>query len=215
MCLKVTRIFSRCFSGTEAATASIDSTFSLQTNQTPDATYHFSTANGICLSMFVMRNGMPLVNKVYMLNGLRTINYSIPYNGQQLSISGDFRYTVRVYTVNALGVSAQPGHFSFAVTRIQPSVLSTDGTTIVTMFGSGLGLPTYGNNMRIKINGLERTAACRSGSYKGEHVQFVAPRSYGLAPSWSIEMGIMSSMPIVVQGKSSFPYGAPKARKSV
>ena len=186
----------------------------LQTNQTPDATYHLDSQMGYAFSMFVMRNGMPLVNKPYMLNGLRSINYSIPYNGQQLSISGDFRYTVRVYTVNALGVSAQPGHFSFAVTRIQPSVLSTDGTTIVTMFGSGLGLPTYENNMRIKINGLECTALV-AGSYNGEHVQFVAPRSYGLAPSWSIEMGIMSSMPIVVQGKSWFRYGAPKARKSV
>jgi hypothetical protein len=82
------------------------------------------------------------------------------------------------------------------------------------MFGSGLGLPTYENNMRIKINGLECTALV-AGSYNGEHVQFVAPRSYGLAPSWSIEMGIMSSMPIVVQGKSWFRYGAPKARKSV
>lgn len=79
------------------------------------------------------------------------------------------------------------------------------------MFGSGLGLPTYESNIRIKINGLECTALL-AGSYIGESIQFVAPRSYGLSPSWSFEMGIMASMPMVMQGKVWFRYGAPQAR---
>ena len=112
--------------------------------------------------------------------------------------------------MNALGVSPQPGLFSFSVTSIQPSILSTDGSTIVTMFGSGLGLPTYENNIRIKINGLECTALL-ANSYIGESIQFVAPRSYGLTPTWSFEMGILSLMPIVMQGKAWFRYGAPQA----
>jgi hypothetical protein len=80
------------------------------------------------------------------------------------------------------------------------------------MFGSGLGLPTYESNIRIKINGLECTALLAS-SYIGESIQFVAPRSYGLSPSWSFEMGIMASMPMVIQGKAWFRYGAPQARR--
>jgi hypothetical protein len=183
----------------------------LQTNQTTDATYYLDSQTGYAFSMFVMKNGMPLVNKTRMLNGMLYINYSVPYTGQQLNMSSDLRYTVRVYTVNALGVSRQPGYFAFSVSSIQPSILSTDGNTIVTMFGSGLGLPTYEANMRIKINGLE-CAALLSGSYTGEFIQFVAPRSYGLAPSWSFEMGVMSLMPMVIEGKSWFRYGAPQAR---
>ncbi len=80
------------------------------------------------------------------------------------------------------------------------------------MFGSGLGLPTYENNIRIKINGLECTALL-ANSYIGESIQFVAPPSYGLTPTWSFEMGILSLMPIVMQGKAWFRYGAPQASR--
>jgi hypothetical protein len=114
--------------------------------------------------------------------------------------------------VNALGISPLPGYFSFSITSIQPSVLSTDGSTILTMFGSGLGVPAYESNIRVKINGIECTALLAS-SLIGESIQCVAPRSCGLAPTWSFEMGIMSSMTMVLQGKGWFRYGAPQARQ--
>ena len=112
--------------------------------------------------------------------------------------------------MNALGVSPLPGHYAFAVSSIQPTVLSTDGSTVVTMFGSGLGVPSYESNMRIKINGLECSALIAS-SLTGEAIQFVAPASYGQSPTWSFEMGIMSSMTMVLQGKGWFRYGTPEA----
>ena len=48
--------------------------------------------------MFVFKNGMPLVNKTSIAYGLLKLNYSIPYTGNQLALSSDYRYTVRVYT---------------------------------------------------------------------------------------------------------------------
>jgi hypothetical protein len=182
----------------------------MQTNQNVDATYHLDEQLGYAFSMFVLKDGMPLVNKTGIMNGLLRINYSIPYIGQQLVLSSIYRQAVRVFTVNALGVSSQASYFSFSISSIQPSVLSTDGSTVVTVFGSGLGLPTYETNMRIKINGLECTAIVAT-SYTGESIQFLAPRSFGLAPTWSFEMGIMSKMPIILQGQSWFRYGAPQA----
>jgi hypothetical protein len=182
----------------------------MQTNQNTDATYHLDEQLGYVFSMFVLNDGMPLVNKSGIMNGLLRINYTIPYTGHQLLMSSDHRYTVRVFTVNALGAGLQPSYFSFSISSIQPSVLSTDGSTVVTVFGSGLGLPTYETNMRIKINGVECTALLAS-SYSGESIQFLAPRSFGRAPTWSFEMGVMSTMPIVLQGQSWFHYGAPQA----
>ncbi len=114
--------------------------------------------------------------------------------------------------MNAVGVSPLPGYFSFSITSIQPSILSTDGSTILTMFGSGLGLPTYESNIRIKINGLECTALLAS-SIIGQSIQCLAPRSYGSSSSWSFEMGTMSSMTMVMQGKGWFRYGPPQASR--
>jgi hypothetical protein len=182
----------------------------MQTNQNTDATYHLDEQLGYVFSMFVLNDGMPLVNKSGIMNGLLRINYTIPYTGHQLLMSSDHRYTVRVFTVNALGAGLQPSYFSFSISSIQPSVLSTDGSTVVTVFGSGLGLPNYETNMRIKINGVECTALLVT-SYSGESIQFLAPRSFGRAPTWSFEMGVMSTMPIVLQGQSWFHYGAPQA----
>jgi hypothetical protein len=74
----------------------------LQTNQSADATYHSDDRSGLAFAMFVLTDGMPLVNKTGFWNGLRYINYSVPYTGQLLSLSSDYRYTVRVYTGNEI-----------------------------------------------------------------------------------------------------------------
>ncbi len=73
----------------------------LQTQQTADASYYLDALTGYLFSMFVFNNGMPLINKTALANGLLYVNFSIPYSGQDLLLSSDFRYSVRVYTGNA------------------------------------------------------------------------------------------------------------------
>ena len=72
----------------------------LQSDQSTDATYYLDSLTGNVFSMFVFKNGAPLVNKTTLASGLLHLNFTIPLTGQHLEMSSDFRYTVRVYTGN-------------------------------------------------------------------------------------------------------------------